>query len=60
VAIEKTAGTDARLRFWVAELNGDGSITKSSTQTLKLTLQPYLNASNQSPYVSGPEAMGER
>jgi hypothetical protein len=60
VALEKTAGATAKVRFWVADLGGNGAVTKSSTQTVKLTLQPHVDGSGRPPYVSGIEVTGER
>lgn len=60
IAIEKSKGGGARLRFWVVELGGDASAARSSTQRLKVTLRPLLADSGAAPWVSGEEAEGER
>jgi hypothetical protein len=59
VAIEKGGGGGAKVRFWVIELGGDAKITHSSTQRIKLVLQPRL-ASGETAVVAGDEAAGER
>lgn len=60
VAVEKTGGADAKVRFWVIELAGDAHVAHSSTQRVKLTLQPRLAGSDTPPWVSGEEADRER
>jgi hypothetical protein len=59
VAIEKGGSGGAKVRFWVVELGGDAKVTKSSTQRIKLALQPRL-ASGQSAWVASDEADEER
>jgi hypothetical protein len=60
VAVEKVGGADAKVRFWVIELGGDARVAHSSTQRVKLTLQPRLAGSDTKPWVSGEEANRER
>ncbi len=59
VAVEKGGGGGAKVRFWVIELGGDAKLTQSSTQRIKLALQPRL-ASGGTPWVAGDEAADER
>lgn len=59
VAVEKGGGGGAKVRFWVIELSGDAKVTQSSTQRIKLALQPRL-ASGGTAMVAGDEATGER
>jgi hypothetical protein len=59
VAVEKGGSGSAKVRFWVVELGGDASVSQSSTQRIKLVLQPRLT-SGQTPLISGDEAPGER
>lgn len=59
VAVEKGGSGGAKVRFWVLELGGDTKVTQSSTQRIKLTLQPRL-ASGGTAMVSGDEEAGER
>jgi hypothetical protein len=60
VAVERSAGGSAKVRFWVIDLGPEASATRSSTQRVKLTLQPRLGNSDRSPYVSGSSAPLER
>ena len=59
VAVEKGGGGGAKVRFWVIELGGDAKVAQSSTQRIKLALQPRL-ASGRTPMVAGDEEAGER
>jgi hypothetical protein len=59
VAVEKGGGGEAKVRFWVLELGGDAKISQSSTQRVKLSLQPRL-ASGRTAMVAGDEAARER
>jgi hypothetical protein len=60
VAVEKGGGGGAKVRFWVIELGGDAKATQSSTQRIKLSLQPRLAASGESPLIAGEETDRER
>ncbi|MBQ1026507.1 trypco2 family protein [Micromonospora sp. C95] len=60
VGVEKTANAAAKARFWVLELGGEGTVARSSVQTVKLTLKPHVGSSGLPPYVSGQEAERER
>jgi hypothetical protein len=59
VAVEKGGGGGAKVRFWVIELGGDAKVTQSSTQRIKLALQPRL-ASGGTAMVGGDEEARER
>jgi hypothetical protein len=59
VAVEKGGGGGVKVRFWVLEIGGDGKAAQSSTQRVKLVLQPRL-ASGQPPLVADEEEAGER
>ena len=59
VAVEKGGGGGGKVRFWVIELGGDTKVAQSSTQRIKLALQPRL-ASGGTAMVTGDEAAGER
>ena len=59
IAVEKGGGGGAKVRFWVIELGGDAKASKSSTQRIKLALQPRL-ASGKTAIVAGDEVAGER
>lgn len=60
VVVEKTGGAGAKVHFWVIELAGDAHVAHSSTQRVKLILQPRLADSDTPPWVSGEEADRER
>lgn len=59
VVVEKSGGGGAKVRFWVIELGGNSKVSQSSTQRIKLALQPRL-ASGETAMVTGDEAAGER
>lgn len=59
VAVEKGGGAGAKIRFWVIELGGDAKASQSSTQRIKLALQPRL-AGGETPLVGDEEAADER
>ena len=59
VVVEKSGGGGAKVRFWVIELGGDGKAGKTSTQRIKLSLQPRM-ASGETAEVAGEEEPGER
>jgi Trypsin-co-occurring domain 2 len=60
VAVEKGGGGGAKVRFWVLELGGDAKATQTSTQRIKLALQPRLTATGQKALIAGDEVPGER
>jgi hypothetical protein len=70
VAVEKSAGGDAKVKFWVVELGANGKISSTSTQRIKLTLTPRLTEaaeaadttilSGRSAFVHGTEVAGEK
>lgn len=51
VAVSKEARPGAKVRFWVVEAGVDGSVNRTGTQKITLTLQP-TNA-GAAAYVSG-------
>jgi NTP-dependent ternary system trypsin peptidase co-occuring protein len=65
---EGTAG--GKVKFWVAEVNAEGKLSATSTQRIKLTLNPTLNAASGEDarpaglragvYVGGDAVSGER
>jgi hypothetical protein len=42
VALEVTGGAAAKVRFWVVDLGADARTSSTSTQRIKLTLQPTI------------------
>jgi Trypsin-co-occurring domain 2 len=60
VAVEKEGGGNAKVRFWVLELGGDAMASRSSSQRIKLALQPRLAGSGATPFVAGEATSRER
>ena len=60
VGVDKSAGAEARVRFWVMDLGADGRLAATSLQRVKLTLTPRNAGSATPPYVRGGERPGER
>ena len=61
VAIEKSGTTGAKVKFWVLEAGADGKLASTSTQKIKVVLDPRrASHPDERPYVSGPEAARER
>ena len=61
VAIEKSGTTGAKVKFWVLEAGADGKLASTSTQKIKVVLDPRrAGQPDERPYVSGPEASRER
>lgn len=53
VAVERSGGGQAKVRFLVVDLSADGKVDATSTQKVKLTLTPRLAGIDATPYVSG-------
>jgi hypothetical protein len=75
VALDREGKAGGKVRFWVAEVGAEGRVASTSTQRIKLTLQPTLGVSGQggepaataaspasavSVYVHGTAVPGER
>lgn len=75
VALGREGKTGGKIKFWVAEVNADGKLSSTSTQRIKLTLNPTVTAPGEpaeqtvsaaaapSPvtvYVGGDSERGER
>ena len=73
VALAREGKTGGKLKFWVAEVNAEGKLASTSTQRIKLTLTPTLDAAGAleaksieagavclSVYVGGDAVAGER
>ena len=60
VVVGREGSGGGKVRFWVLELGGDAKASQSSTQRIKLTLQPRLSGSSEPPYVSGEAGPRER
>lgn len=46
VGLEKKGGAGAKVRFYVIELGGEGELTSTTTQRIRLTLKPTLPVDN--------------
>ncbi|MER5351935.1 trypco2 family protein [Kitasatospora sp. NPDC002551] len=60
VAVERSGQAGAKVRFWVVEMGGDASRTRTDTQHIKLTLHPRVAATGRPPEVSGRSLPRER
>ena len=75
VALSREGKTGGKVKFWVAEVDAEGKLSSTSTQRIKLTLNPTLDASGDSDaqpaaasagaspvsvYVGGDSVTGER
>lgn len=52
--VQREAGAEAGVKFWVVNLGGKGSVTRGSTHRVKLTLTP-LDAKGRSPKMRDEE-----
>jgi hypothetical protein len=52
VALDREGKTGGKVKFWVAEVGAEGKLSSTSTQRIKLTLQPTLAV----PESDGPAA----
>jgi hypothetical protein len=59
VAVEKSGGGGAKVRFWVIEIGGDAKVGEVTTHRVKLALQPRL-AGGGKVWVAAAEEPGER
>lgn len=61
VALEKSGGAEAKVRFWVVEAGADGHAATTATQRIKLTLDPRrADQPGSRPYITGAAEPGER
>jgi hypothetical protein len=72
VALDREGKTGGKVRFWVAEVGAEGKIFSTSTQRIKLILNPSLGVASEdgaqaaspvspvSVYVHGAAVSGER
>ncbi|MGB8939936.1 MAG: trypco2 family protein [Streptomyces sp.] len=59
-AVQRSAGADGRIRFWVVEAGASGQQATSTTHRVTLSLEPRVRGSDQRPWVSGDPAARER
>ena len=60
VAIDMAGQTGTKVRFWVVEAGAQGTVERTTTQRLKLTLTPQLGPDATTPFVSGRAEENER
>jgi hypothetical protein len=75
VALSREGKAGGKVKFWVAEVNAEGKLSSTSTQRIKLTLNPTLGQADSvdaqsaqsgagvspvSVYVGGDAVSGER
>lgn len=61
MAVERSGGPNAKVRFWVVEVGGDAKVTSATTQKIKLTLDPQdTRHPGRKPWISGRSVPGER
>ncbi|MDQ3765108.1 MAG: hypothetical protein M3460_27500 [Actinomycetota bacterium] len=60
VAVNKEAGPNATVRFWVIELGADGKVASQAAQRITLTLDPRHSGATGKPLIYGSEQAGER
>ena len=54
IEVQREAGGEAGIKFWVVNLGGKASVTRGSTHRVKLTLTPQ-DAAGHSPYIDDEE-----
>jgi hypothetical protein len=61
VAVERSGGPNAKVRFWVLEVGGDAKVSSASTQRIKLTLDPRdVRQPDRKPMIAGRSVPDER
>jgi len=60
VGVEQSANSGGRVRFLVAEIGSDGKVQSTSTQRIKLVLQPKLAATGAPLEIAGDARHNER
>jgi Trypsin-co-occurring domain 2 len=61
VAVDREAKPGAKVRFWVVELGAETKLGSSSTQKIKLTLDPHrAGQPGVRPDISGAQERGEQ
>jgi hypothetical protein len=60
IAVERQGGAGAKIRFYIVELGGEAMAARTSTQRIKLTLQPRVAATGAAPTIASPEMPRER
>ncbi|MFI6092116.1 trypco2 family protein [Streptomyces sp. NPDC051218] len=58
--VQRSAGADGRIRFWVVEAGASGQQANSTTHRVSLSLEPRVRGSGERPWVSGDRTVRER
>lgn len=59
-SVQRSAGADGRIRFWVVEAGASGQQAHSTTHRVTLSLEPRVRDTDQRPWVSGDRTARER
>lgn len=59
-AVQRSAGADGRIRFWVVEAGASGQQAHSTTHRVTLSLEPRARDTDERPWVSGDRTPRER
>ncbi|MEV2249878.1 trypco2 family protein [Streptomyces sp. NPDC050147] len=59
-AVQRSAGADGRIRFWVVEAGASGQQASTTTHRVTLSLEPRVRGTDQRPWVRGDRAARER
>lgn len=60
VGVDRNAGSDGKVKFWVVEMGSNASVTRSTVQRVTITLTPRTPDNRALPLVAGTEEPGER
>ncbi|MER5644744.1 trypco2 family protein [Streptosporangium sp. NPDC002524] len=60
VVVTQEDNVGGKIHFWILGVDGSSKETASSTQRIKLTLQPKSANSTATPWISGPSGEKER
>ncbi|WP_329167722.1 hypothetical protein OG709_25100 [Streptomyces sp. NBC_01267] len=60
VAVERAGHAEAKVRFWVVESGANTTASRTSTQLIKMALQPILAGSRHPVLVSGRAGENEQ
>ncbi|MWA13386.1 trypco2 family protein [Streptomyces sp. BA2] len=58
--VQRSAGADGKIRFWVVEAGASGQQVNSTTHRVTLSLEPRVRGSDQRPWVRGDRTARER
>ncbi|MGW5738633.1 MULTISPECIES: trypco2 family protein [Streptomyces] len=58
--VQRTAGANGKIRFWVVEAGASGQQANSTTHRVTLSLEPRAHGTGARPWVSGDATARER